>query len=1767
MSFIKKLVLVLTLVLTGFLTLACGEEATLKFEKNSFEVTVGESFELKPIITGSESLVEYSFDKEGIVKVENQTVSALAAGDVVITATLKDAKDVKATITVTVKEKVIEHTHAFDKEVVDAKYLATEATCTAKATYYKSCSCGEKGTETFEAGDLAAHVFDKEVVDAKYLATEATCTAKATYYKSCVCGEKGTETFESGDLAAHVFDKEVVDPKYLAEEATTESAAKYYKSCVCGEKGTETFSHGDPLPPTEIKAEKVEILNKIEEALFGDELELEIKVTPENTTDQIEITASDDAVEFDGNLVILNTTGKVTITVKCGDVVDSFEIMLYDMVTDVTVKFDAIYANIGDVLTPTISVFPETAKQGYEVSFDVEGLLEKLDGSFKAIASGTVKVIATSTDGSETSGEFELQIYEVVESIKLTGDTVMFAEKEQQLKHEFTAKFPYNKAVTWNSSDTSVATVDENGLVKALKPGTVTITCATAGYGDAADTIEITIKEAPKASDNVYVASNVANMEVGATVVVEGITFVVGTTAFSSMKDAIEVCTGTLYVGAGEYEDAITISKSNLQILGPNYAIAGNSEDRVAEAKILGVITMAEGVTNVSIKGFTFVGAARVLLGNNNDGIELSYSILDGTSGDGVIDAIDSNATTVSNIKFNYNYSNNYTGNRVIRFAGVTNLEALYNDITCTQSYDFVNASTYIAGEVNISYNTYVNSLQSFIYSKGVKAINAVIEHNNLENIANTGIDFRDMKDANASAKFVIRFNTLNNAGCGWCPIRIRTAGYSSTNSISIEISYNKFIESYYADGEIANFIENPSLSSQSDPFKKIYVVGRNYYVVKGEVFTDLTDVNFTDAAISYEEAFATAEEIDNATVYGELNSSDETVLIVGTNSYVTKTTYETLAAALAVAKEGYTIYLLPGAHTGDAKITIDDLTITTLNGNKNPNKEVSRFEEATYNGKLTLGKGLANFTISGIKFVEGAKIVNSLGDKGTASATTKNLKGFFFKNNIVNVALTSGNGFIEFAEAASCYSHDIQIINNHFAPAETNATKAVVYVDNNYNLVLENNVFENIKGDAFYVVDTTKGLSGEFSRLNSNTFINITGTAMHINWLSALPLNSKTCEVEIQNNTFEHIGNNAIYLGKMNNSDVYAALKVMFNKFTDVKVGLYCERVHTNAVVNAKYNVFNDVPSDKYYVNNSKNSETSSPAEIDATLNLFYTDGAIIDPSAEKFSELVKYDPKAGSLEELPSFDGTASAITIEDVNLFVGDTKQLEVVYTPSNITNIGVSWVSSDESIAKIDESGKVTALKEGNVTITAIYKKNTKIIATKEIEVKLYKSVELSFEGNSLLTVGDFVQINHKLINLTGTVKFESSNKDVATVDANGLLTALTAGDVVITASVEGTDYSTKLYFTVEDVAKEYSELMQLLIDSNNSVVFYDTVNYIGYETGYTSVPHNVYGSVNAFWNGVLPETVQRPLDTNAPNYDGRTMKSVEFIVVHDTGAASPTSTALANSKWCTNSTNSNSSWHYTIGNDGVYQQLPDNIIAWHAGDGASWGNGTTEWFDTGIAYEGDRPTVTIGDDGYFYINGKKSLVESPRKSDGTVEKRTNTLGILCVKGENGNYKIPTTHIGSGYSNVVCVRGGNYNGIGIETAVNTGSDVYYTWQYTAKFVAELLIKHNLLPDRISFHNNFSNKTCPNTMITNNLVDMFLRMAYTEYEIAKNYSDYQITFESNNPEIIDNEGRIVNAPEFSTNVSYKITITKDGVSESVTLQSVVPGTKTLG
>ncbi len=82
------------------------------------------------------------------------------------------------------------------------------ATCTAKAV------CTVCNTEY---GNLLSHTYDQKVAADAYFAKAADCVNAAQYYKSCVCGQKGTETFLHGESLGHDF---VTGTVYVKTETT-----------------------------------------------------------------------------------------------------------------------------------------------------------------------------------------------------------------------------------------------------------------------------------------------------------------------------------------------------------------------------------------------------------------------------------------------------------------------------------------------------------------------------------------------------------------------------------------------------------------------------------------------------------------------------------------------------------------------------------------------------------------------------------------------------------------------------------------------------------------------------------------------------------------------------------------------------------------------------------------------------------------------------------------------------------------------------------------------------------------------------------------------------------------------------------------------------------------------------------------------------------------------------------------------------------------------------------------------------------------------------------------------------------------------------------------------------------------------------------------------------------------------------------------------------------------------------------------------------------
>ena len=163
-------------------------------------------------------------------------------------------------------------------------------------------------------------------------------------------------------------------------------------------------------------------------------------------------------------------------------------------------------------------------------------------------------------------------------------------------------------------------------------------------------------------------------------------------------------------------------------------------------------------------------------------------------------------------------------------------------------------------------------------------------------------------------------------------------------------------------------------------------------------------------------------------------------------------------------------------------------------------------------------------------------------------------------------------------------------------------------------------------------------------------------------------------------------------------------------------------------------------------------------------------------------------------SIEMIDYTPVTSIEATIDNDEIEEGNTAQITATVTPENASFDKVTYTSSDESIATIDENGQVTAVAEGEVTITVAAEMED-VSAT--VDVTVVKPAVLPetiavYNGEEEVTeleISEPVTLT-AVVGPEGaaqTVTFVSDNEEVVTVDANGTVTPVLPGTANITVA--------------------------------------------------------------------------------------------------------------------------------------------------------------------------------------------------------------------------------------------------------------------------------------------------------------------------------------------------------------------------------------------
>lgn len=144
-------------------------------------------------------------------------------------------------------------------------------------------------------------------------------------------------------------------------------------------------------------------------------------------------------------------------------------------------------------------------------------------------------------------------------------------------------------------------------------------------------------------------------------------------------------------------------------------------------------------------------------------------------------------------------------------------------------------------------------------------------------------------------------------------------------------------------------------------------------------------------------------------------------------------------------------------------------------------------------------------------------------------------------------------------------------------------------------------------------------------------------------------------------------------------------------------------------------------------------------------------------------------------------------------DVKLNDGNKTTVEATVSPADATDVKVSYASTDEAVATVDKDGKVQILQPGECDIVTTLTQEGKKVVEKKTHIKAFYEVEgiTLDKTEGILTAGNTVTLNATVlpeeIADETIVTWTSSDEKVATVDENGKVTAIAAGEATITAN--------------------------------------------------------------------------------------------------------------------------------------------------------------------------------------------------------------------------------------------------------------------------------------------------------------------------------------------------------------------------------------------
>lgn len=268
----------------------------------------------------------------------------------------------------------------------------------------------------------------------------------------------------------------------------------------------------EPTPPTTIAVKSIEVKENNITMTEGDTKTIKVSINPS--------AASNKRVKYsseDSNVVSVNSSGLVTAKKSGKTKITITSLSNKNIKAEVLVTVKAKVIEIsgislntssktlieGDTFNLAVTYVPQDATNKSVTWSSSNATVASVDSNGKVTAkkNGSATITATTQNGKTATAKITVNKKTVdVTSVKINSNVYSVYEGDTIiLSATVSPDNATNKKITWSSNDTSVATVDSNGVVTAKKSGSVKITAKSSSNTNISDskTITVNVKTIP----------------------------------------------------------------------------------------------------------------------------------------------------------------------------------------------------------------------------------------------------------------------------------------------------------------------------------------------------------------------------------------------------------------------------------------------------------------------------------------------------------------------------------------------------------------------------------------------------------------------------------------------------------------------------------------------------------------------------------------------------------------------------------------------------------------------------------------------------------------------------------------------------------------------------------------------------------------------------------------------------------------------------------------------------------------------------------------------------------------------------------------------------------------------------------------------------------------------------------------------------------------------------------------------------------------------